>query len=136
MKNMKVNKAVLKLMGKAIRKEIAVMCKANASILQEHSARAMQTFNWDTLINEMKEKAPTLLYLLQSAIESKQCKTSHAKRRKKSYRLPDNTNIGVSAAILLRHKNHKMNLVQRLISVIMYCGHTNTQVVKNINVIV
>ena len=40
----------------------------------------------------------------------------------------DSAVLGICAALLLRHRNHHLNLVQRIMSLILHCGHAGKQV--------
>ena len=51
-------------------------------------------------------------------------------KRGTSYAVDDTAVIGMCAAILLRHRNTHMNLVQRIISTLLYSGHAPKQVRK------
>ena len=122
----RVRKGILANLCKVIKKEVACMCRNSASsILQDSSPTALQSFNWETLISELNNRAPTLLQLLRGAINTKRCQYL---RKSRTYRVPDAAIVGMCSAIILRHKSHKMNLVQRLLSTILYMGHTNTLV--------
>ena len=55
-------------------------------------------------------------------------KVPPSKVRKTSHRVRQSQIIGLSAAILLRYRNHSMNLVQRILSVLLYNGHVSKQV--------
>ena len=82
------------------------------------STGSMKEFQWKTLIKELCTYAPVLLNILQAAIKT---------------RVPrSNTNAVVCtcAAILLKHRNPKMSLLQKIISLILYSGHTSKQVYK------
>lgn len=74
-------------------------------------------FKWDTLHKELSAKAPILLSVLEAATKT---------------RIPrKNATIVVCtcAALLLRCRNHKMNLVQKIISLILYAGHSAKKVI-------
>jgi len=45
-----------------------------------------------------------------------------------SYRPSNSAILGDCAALLLRHRNHNLNAVQRIISIILYGGHAAKQV--------
>ena len=68
-------------------------------------------FRRKNLIKELPQHAPTLLHVLKGCTLTK-----HKKNR--------NATIGMCAAILLRFRNQKMNLLQRIISLILYAGHS------------
>jgi len=76
------------------------------------------------LLDELQDTAPTLLHLLRSCVTVKK-PPSH---QWKTNRSRDTTIVGLCAAILLRHRNYQMNLVQRVISIMLYSGHASKQV--------
>ena len=57
--------------GKAIRKEIKVLCSDNHnSIMRERSRTAMEHFSWESIWTEVQTKAPILAHTLQTAVSS------------------------------------------------------------------
>lgn len=87
------------------------------------------------IISELHTTAPTLLRVLEGCVNVKrrvrrECR-GHGRRKKKVQKARTSSNssiIGICTAILLRHHNKNMNLVQRIISVILHCGHAAKQV--------
>ena len=80
---------------------------------------ALKDFEWDTVIDELRNHAPVVLGILQAATKP---------------RVPRaNTNavIGTFAAIILKQRNSKMSLLQKIISLLLYSGHTSIQVSKH-----
>ena len=95
------------------------MCSLNSeSVLRDSSIETLQSFSWSMIIDEMKAKAPISLALLQGCTDAS---TSEPSEYTKSI-------IGVIFAILLRNQKQCMNLVQRIISVILYYDHAKKQV--------
>ncbi len=118
MKDAKIKSSVIQLTVKTIKKEIKAMCAyKNGSLLLDRSSYGLSSFNWDNLIEELKRHAPTLFEILHGCVTRKKPKNS------RSYRVKDEGVIGICAAILLRHQNHHMNLVQRILSLLLYSGH-------------
>ena len=129
MKHEKLKKQILKVLGRHIKKEKKAMCalKGNTlhtpSILRSSDPETVQSFKWELLIDEMKQKAPTLYSVLASC--------AHKKVRNKcrrSYQVKDEVAIGVCASVLLRHRNCKMNLLQRIMAMILYSTHAGKMV--------
>lgn len=93
------------------------MCSDNASsILASQSESDMKTFRWEKLLSELSGKAPVFLSLLHSCTW---------------IRIPNNNRdavIGMCAAILLKYRYSKMSLVQRILSMILYAGHSGKEV--------
>ena len=82
-------------------------------------------FKWKTLIDELQSSAPTLLQSLEDATT---VAVPPSKMRKKSRYPNKDAIIGVLACILLRFRNQSVNLLQRLMSMLMYSGHATKRV--------
>ena len=110
-------KHVVRLIGKEFCKEIQFMASENAqSVLCSQSAEDLKEFKWDTLHAKLSNKAPILQSILLAATNT---------------RVPrPNAHIvvGTCAAILLKHRNPKMSLLQKIISFVLYAGHASKQV--------
>ena len=101
------------------------LCKMNPpSMLRDTSLESLTSFTWDALVEELRERSPTLYQILKEAAQKRR-KVSKAR---KSYIVEDNTVIGLCSAVLMRHKNNKMNMVQRIISLLLYSEHASKQV--------
>ena len=87
-----------------------------SSVLRNQKLEGMRKFTWNLLIDELKVQAPNFLHLLSSLT------------RTKSERDNQKAIIGFCASILLKHRYSKMSLVQKVISIILYAGHTSKQV--------
>ena len=109
---------ILKKIGKLVYKELRALCSDNtASVLRSPSTQqALATFEWATLISELDKHAPVFLHILRSCTITKKPR--------------DNCDavIGMCAAILLKHRFSEMSLVQRIISMILYAGHSGKHV--------
>ena len=49
----------------------------------------------------------------------------------RSYYVSNSVVLGICAAIILRHCNTSMNLVQQIISIVLHCGHAAKQVMES-----
>ena len=130
MKSRRIKMFVLKILAKDIQKELVALCSVkNNSILRSTEPSALQGFSWDSLLAEVKESAPTLLTILDGSLEV-HIPPSREKRRKtaKTRHVNKAAIIGLCTAILCRYRNQSMNLVQRLLSILMYKGGANKQV--------
>ena len=111
---------VMNCTGNIVLKEMKVLSRHHtASLLRNTGSEHLRLFSWKSLKDDMRQHTPTLLGILQGCV---------AKKRKgikcrASYRVNDEAVIGICAAILIRHQNPQMNLLQRLISMILYNGH-------------
>lgn len=101
-----------------IRDEVRKMCSNDVnSILQRTSA--VSSFQWVDLLNELESHAPTLMTILNSATITR------------GYRCNRSGVIGMCAALLLKFRYNRMNVVQKLISTILHAGHAGKQVSNN-----
>ena len=119
---MKIRKKVLGILQNDLQKEMREMClKKSMSVLRASSPEALQTFSWESVVEELQVKAPTLLHLLKGCADVKRHERPRKSRRKspKSFRPTNTAVLGTCAAILLRHKNQYMNLLQRLVSLVL-----------------
>ncbi len=124
MKHNNIRSHVLKVLGRDIRKEMKTMCSVmSPSILRETEPEVLQSFTWESLIEELNVKAPTLLNVLRSCVAKKPVKPG-----RRSYRVKEEAVIGICAAILLRNRNQSLNLVQRIVSMILYSNHAGKRV--------
>ena len=97
------------------------MCSDNTkSSLQSQSKEKLTSgLSWDQLHSELSKNAPTLLSFLQACT-----KTRVARPNTKAV-------VGVCAAIILKHRQPKMNLLQKIISLILYAGHASKKVISS-----
>ena len=107
-----------------MRKEIRTMCSDNIkSSLQSQSKEKLTSgLSWDQLHSELSKNAPTLLSFLQACT-----KTRVARPNTKAV-------VGVCAAIILKHRQPKMNLLQKIISLILYAGHASKVISSNVTI--
>ena len=123
---MRKSKRLFSILAKQVQKEMTKICsKKTKSILRSTSPDVLSQFSWDSVAEEVLRYAPTLHHILQGITDVRRYKGGHNRKTN----LPRNTAVvGVCASILLRHKNIHMNLLQRIISLILNCGHTSKQV--------
>ena len=107
----------MRKVGAHIRQELILMCsdKVN-SILASQSESDMKTFRWKNLMSELSENAPVFLSLLQSCTWTR---NSYINR---------DAIIGICTAMLLKYRYSKMSLLQRILSIILYAGHSGKEV--------
>ena len=108
---------LMKKIGWIIMKEIKTMCSARVqSILCSESKDVLKNFKWDDLMTELCTYAPLLNKILHFCT-----KTSKIKRNR-------DATIGTCAAILFKFRLSRMNLIQKIISLILHAGHCGKQV--------
>ena len=108
---------LVKYVGMIVRNELKSMCsdKTN-SVLRADPTIELKVFKWDTLLAELSQNAPVFLSLLHAA--------THTRRNREN----KSAVIGLCAAVLIKHRFQKMNVVQKLISLILYAGHSGKKV--------
>ena len=116
-KDPKIKQYILKLIGVTLRKEISTMCsdKTN-SVLMGQAPDFLEGFKWNKLESELDKYAPTLSCLLNS------CFTTRVLRQNSKYMLC------MCASLMLKNRCPTMSLLQKIISVVLYCGHCSKQV--------
>ena len=117
MKDHAVQKHILKLVGKMVHAEIKKFCSDGAnSILKRDDPQCIKTFSWESFNSEVSKFAPILKGILQATCKARMSKTHF------------NVVMCVCVALLLRNRNPRMNLIQKIISLVLYGGHSSKQV--------
>ena len=90
------------------------------SILASQSESDMKTSRWKNLMSELSENDPVFISLLQSCTWTRN-----------SY-INWDVIIGICTVMLLKYRYSKMSQVQRILSIIVYAGHSGKEVCNNI----
>ena len=126
MKDKRICSKVVEIMGIDAGKEMKMLCsKKVQSILRKRDFSNVQDFDVEAVIKEMEEHAPSVLTLLRGCLRGR--KPSKQKKMK-SRTVNVDLLVSVCCAILLRGRSQRMNLLQRIISIVLYCGHTTKRV--------
>lgn len=132
MRNSKIRVNVLAMLWKDLLKELKVMTsKKINSCLRQKSISALRSFSWTQLESEVESHAPTLYHVLQGLVTVPRQKWSQKKGQQSkrcSYHASNSAVFGLCVAVLLRHCNHSMSLVQKIISLVLHSGHAGKQV--------
>ena len=108
---------VLNQLGVIIRKEIKSMASdTTGSILRSQCVDDVKSFTWRKVTNELAIYAPTLLQILKAVTDTK------TERRNRD------ATIAVCASVLLKYRYQNMSFVQKIVSLILYTGHSSKQV--------
>ena len=122
----RIRKCILQKVGKILKKDMEHICSKKASsLLRMNTPDALRSFTWEDLVQELEKLSPTFYQVLKQCVHRRRRNFS---RRGVTYRVNDNAVIGICAAILLRHHNTHLNLVQRIVSTLLYSGHAPKQV--------
>lgn len=108
----------MKQIGSTIRNEIRLMCNFE-SILQSKSSDDLKQFKWSMIFDDLQSKAPTFLSFLMSATKT---------RRLRMNRIPV---VCFCTAIILKYRFNRLNLVQKIISLLLYSGNCSKEVSYN-----
>ena len=84
------------------------------SILRSNN---IESFTWEKLLDELKHNAPTFLGFLQTCVHTSTLRSN------------SEAVVGICAAIILKHRYNRMNLVQKILSLILHAGHAGKQVI-------
>lgn len=113
--------SVLTRIGCVIGKEVASLCSDNlSSVLRKTEKENLMTFKWDELFQEATQYAPCLVKILVVAFK--------VMNKKKSYIQP----ISLIISLLCTFRRRTMNMVQKIISVILFAGHCSKQVIRTL----
>ena len=131
MKDARIRKKVVQLMGKVLSKELTQLSsrKANSS-LRHSSVESIEELDWNGLVQELGAEAPVMLSLLRECVQVKRRAYQPKGRGGRSARcLPSqDAAINMCFAVLLRARCQQMNRVQRMISMLLYGSHAPKQV--------
>ena len=123
----RVRQFIVGRIGRLIRKDMECICSYQvSSMLRKRTPDAMKSFSWGDLTKELEEVSPIFYTILKECVQKKKRTTS--KKPRTSYAVDNSSVIGMCAAILLRHRNKNMCLVQRIVSALLYSGHAPKQV--------
>ena len=122
MSHKRVRVAVIKETGLRIRRELRSLCskKAPSILRRKPTSESLNTFSWKDISKELNERSPLLLQILKECLTRKRRKT----KKKQTKRIDDDTIASLCAGIILRHRNSRMTLMQRIMSLLLYSEHT------------
>ena len=119
MKNGATRQAIIKMLGRRLQNLVASLCSIKSkSVFGKKSSDGMGNFidTIKTVMEEMQLRAPTLLSLLKWALKTKRIRHNC------------NATIAVIVAIICKNRKSSICLFQRIISLILYTGHSSKQV--------
>ena len=108
---------IFKTVRRVARLEIAAMCSdKHYSMLRKQTATDLKTFCWDVFLIEVQATAPFLFSFMLSCTITKRPKANQK------------VVMGMCIALLLKYRFTKMCLIQKVISLILYAGHSGKNV--------
>ena len=97
--------------------EMHKMCADSTnSVLKQKLPLSFEEFYWDNLLSEVQTHAPLLLSFMNACTQ-----TGRPRSNRKA-------TIGMCIAMILRYRYSKMCLVQKIVALILYAGHSDKQV--------
>ena len=120
-----MKKYILRLVGKIVHAEVKTLCSESVqSVLLKSDPGALKSFTWQTLKRELATYAPVLNSILES--------TGVRSRNRPNF----DAVVCLSVSLLARNRNPKMSLVAKIISLILYAGHSSKEVLLIIVIII
>lgn len=108
-----------------VRRTITEEARGLCSTLNVCSLRSMNIdlesvakFDWESLYAELSTRAPVLFSMLEAVLRRNAVKDQP---RSKAV-------LCTAASILLHHRNEKLSLIQIIVSVVLYAGHSSKRV--------
>ena len=116
-----LKKATLNEVLKVIKLESTALakCQPKPSMLRVRSLKQLTTFKWSDLMTHLKQRAPTLLSIIEAAAKSPY-RPSQLKKH-----TPLSSAVGMAACILLKQRCKHLCLLQVIISILLYAGHAS-----------
>ena len=102
------------------------MLQQISSVQRLRDATSLQDFSWDIIADEAAQHTPNLVHLLM------ECTKKDKKRE--AARINQRSIIGMCISLICKHQNHTMSVVQKMLGLILYAGHTAKQVSLWVNV--
>lgn len=113
---------ILKRIGQLVHAEVRTMCSDRVkSVLQSNKCDDLKNFRWSRVMDEMKVHAPVLLSILVSCTKTKHPRSNQI------------ATVCFVASVLFKFRYARMNVFQKVLSLILYAGHCGKQVCANIN---
>ena len=114
----KLRNYIINKIGKLTRVELCKLCsQKNISILRDHSKDMLISFSWNAFEAELLGTAPVFLSILRACTETKQTRVNRT------------AVVGMCAALILKHHFSEMSLIQKIISLVLYAGNSDKQVI-------
>lgn len=111
-------KYMLNKVGHMIQAEIAKLCteKFALGLLEARNKDDLVSFDWRKLTSVLEKHLPLLYHILLSATKTK---TNRPNR---------DAVIGMCVAMICKLRRPKMSVVQKILSLVLYAGHSAKQV--------
>ena len=114
---------MVKVMGEVLHAEIAAICSDDfKSVMMVKSKSSVRSVDevMKSIHTEMKAKTPMLLSLLNSCLRTRRSRSN------------TDTLLVVIVSIICKHRRPSACIIQRIVSLILYSGHSTKQVRINL----
>ncbi len=116
--NDKIRLYIVNKIGQIVRGELKKMCTSNSKFTC-HSPEDLSQFNWNEMYDQLQQNTPVFLSIMESATQTRANRCNRV--------------AVICAAVLLKFRFQKINLVQKVVSLILYSGHASKEVYVYIN---
>ena len=112
--------ATLQEVLKVVKRECD-LCKSypSSSALRSGTIASLKEMSWESIVEDLKQRAPVLLSILMAAGTSS---------RGGQTRIPAPCSVVMAAAVLLKARSRNMCKVQAMIGALLYAGHASKRV--------
>ena len=113
---------IIRRVANMVHKEVVEICSDRVqSSLLNPSTDSLATFTWDALYSELNKHCPILTQILQRGSQT---------RQPRSKQTPI---VCLCMSLICNNRRKSMNLVQQVISVLLYNGHSSKHVLSKIS---
>lgn len=111
--------SIIKQVKSIVYDEVQSLCSEGSvqSMLQRSTSEGLEMLNWSDLVCDMRQRAPVLTAVLTAAMSRKKTEQTFATE-----------SLASCFAVLLKGRNQRMSLLQRITSLILYAGHAGKPV--------
>lgn len=115
--NPTARKAVVNSIGSILNKEVTAMCSNKfPSVMRCKPKQISVNINFTSIIKELESQAPTLLSIMKSCLKTKTPRGNVS------------LVVAMITALICKHRRSSCSLLQRVVSLILYAGHSAKQV--------
>lgn len=120
MKNSTTRKAMVNALGRMLQSEVAALCSCKSKSVLAQKPKDIGDFHSmiSSLMDDMKASSPTLLSLLKWTLKTRTARAN------------TDVIIAMITSIMCKHRKSSVCQFQRIISLILYTGHSSKQVIN------
>ena len=111
----KTRHSIILSLQKLIQTELKKLSSMQSSLLDQ-SPDTLKSFTWNAIYDELKKNAPIFLSFLMAATQTKTPRSNRI------------AVMCVCASVILKYRFKRINLFQKIVSLVLYAGHCSKQV--------